>query len=104
MILERKILRCITGMYRRADGKWHSNAILYEKAGVEPLEREAEKMHTKHQGRREEHLNEFFRGRVEDLTRRRQEMVLRNWEFNNLCRQERDEKKWRRKLRHILDD
>lgn len=83
MLLERKILRAMTGMYRRPNGKWHRNDDLYKAAQMEEnigehMERSAER----YEVRKTEHRNEWYRSRMEELFRRRIEGKFRTEEYD----------------------
>lgn len=87
-ILERKILRAATGMYRREDGHYFENDVLYKK--LELKRRIGEvigDMEERAYEKRQSHRNDWYRMRMEELERRRMSMKLRNMEFERTRRE-----------------
>lgn len=81
--LERKILRSMTGLYRRDSGKWYSNKELFKAAQIEEnITEHMEKNAGKYEERKDCHRNEWFRKRMEDLFQRKVRMRIRNEEYN----------------------
>lgn len=81
--LERKILRSMTGLYRRDSGKWYSNKELYKAAQIEEnITEHMEKNAGKYEERKDCHRNEWFRKMMEDLFQRKVRMRMRNEEYN----------------------
>lgn len=95
--MERKILRAMTGLYRKEDGKWYNMKVLYKTAMIEEsiLEHMA-KNAEKYEVRKEEHRNEWFRRRMMDLFQRKVNMKLRNEEY------EKATKEWKGKWKETL--
>lgn len=58
---ERQILRAMTGLYRREDGRYYNSQTLYDAAGIkEKLSEVVEKMHLKYESKKECQLNRWY--------------------------------------------
>lgn len=57
--MERKILRAMTGLYRKEDGKWYNTKVLYKTAMIEEsiLEHMAKNAKSMRSGRRNTEMN-----------------------------------------------
>lgn len=65
---EQKILRGITGKYRRPNGKWYPNKELYAAMGLkDTIVEQINKTKEKYEARKEVHPNEWFRNRINDI-------------------------------------
>lgn len=91
---ERQILRAITGLYRRENGKYYSNKYLYKAAGIkEQLSEVVEKLHLKYETKKRYHLNRWYANRTEELEGRRLSKNMRNMDYQQHTKTWREEGK-----------
>lgn len=91
-LLERKVLRAMTGLYRKEDGTYYNRKVLFKAAMIEEsILEHMTKNAEKYEERKDAHRNEWFRSRMEDLFQRKVRMKVRNEE------NERTTKEWKSK-------
>lgn len=91
-LLERKVLRAMTGLYRKEDGTYYNRKVLFKAAMIEEsILEHMTKNAEKYEERKDAHRNEWFRSRMEDLFQRKVRMKVRNEEY------ERTTKEWKSK-------
>lgn len=74
-IIERRILRAITRVYRNQDGKYFKKEILYKAAGIgRNIRTELKEKQMKYEEMVANHMNETYRQRM-DVTRYRREKM-----------------------------
>lgn len=81
-LCERKMLRRITGCWRRDDGRTYSNKQLYEEAEIkESIGQLIERLHINYENSKLEHPNKEFTSRLETLKKREIDHRVRNLEY-----------------------
>lgn len=86
-LFERKIVRGLTGRYRREDGRYYSNADIYKAVGLEEtIEEHVNKLKEKYESKKECHRNAWYRERMAELQKRSMEMLSRNMEYKETTR------------------
>lgn len=79
---ERKVLRGMTGLYRKDNGHYYKNEDLYKATGIkEKVGDMLEKHHIKHLEKRIDHPNQWFINKVEELEKRKMPMKVRNMDY-----------------------
>lgn len=73
---ERRIIRIITGLSRRSDGRYLSNKILYNELDLkDSISDVVARRRNRFQARRESHINEVYRERVMEIERKTAEKI-----------------------------
>lgn len=84
---ERQVLRCITGMYRRENGRYFSSKDVYQAAGIkERLSEVIKKIYERYEEKKLYHLNKWYTKRAEDLKNRLLKKKVNNLEYDKQTR------------------
>lgn len=84
---ERQVLRCITGMYTRENGRYFSSKDVYQAAGIkERLSEVIKKIYERYEEKKLYHLNKWYTKRAEDLKNRLLKKKVNNLEYDKQTR------------------
>lgn len=80
---ERQILRSITGKFRRQDGRYYPNKVLYDELDIkETINQQINKIKERYESKKEIHGNDWFRRRMIKLEEARKRAALQRQEYD----------------------